>query len=43
MTYQEKVQAYNKGEYKMPVPPVSTSLWDIDDWITYIDLSGVWF
>lgn len=33
---------YRAGHFRMPIPPVTTGRWDEDDWIHYIDDSGVW-
>jgi len=37
-----KAEAYNKGSYLMPVPPVTTLLWTTSDWINFIDARGIW-
>ena len=37
-----KRQAYIKGRYKVPVPPVPTRHWTENDWIRFIDRRGIW-
>jgi len=42
LTNEQKLKLYDQGQYKFPVPPVSTALWTTSDWITFIDLNGEW-
>ena len=42
MTYEEKLDKFNKYEYKFPVPPVTTQMWNKEDWIRWIDSRGIW-
>lgn len=37
-----KLEAYRKGKYIMPTPPVDTKLWSNTDWVNYIDREGSW-
>lgn len=37
-----KSEAYDKGLYLMPVPPVCTHMWTKQDWINFIDNNGEW-
>ena len=37
-----KLQAYRKGLYEFPPPPVYSGMWDAADWIKYIDQCGKW-
>lgn len=42
MSHDEKVERYRAGKFQFPVPPVTTGRWGEEEWIAYIDLSGVW-
>lgn len=38
-----KKEFYKLGLYLMPVPPVITAKWALDDWVNFVDASGQWF
>lgn len=42
MNYSDKIKLYRAGKYRMPVPPVTTALWNESDWIRFIDNKGEW-
>jgi len=42
MNQEQKIEAYKEGRYLMPVPPVTTTYWELCDWINFIDSHGVW-
>ena len=37
MEYQQKIEQYNKGQYRFKAPPVCTAGWDMGAWIKWID------
>lgn len=37
-----KLEALKAGKYRFKCPSVTTILWDDADWITYIDICGLW-
>ncbi len=39
---QKKREAYERGAWKAPAPPVCTWAWHQLDWINYIDQHGHW-
>lgn len=40
--YRCKQDAYRRGLYSCPPPPVPCALWDEAAWIKFIDMSGRW-
>lgn len=42
LTLDQKHELYARGHYQFPPPPVPHTSWTVDDWIRYIDTSGVW-
>ena len=40
--YNDKVDKYNKGEWKVTPPPVCTGQWNTHAWIMYIDEQDGW-
>ena len=41
-TYEEKLEMYNKGQYRFGAPSVCTHYWNIEDWIKWIDAGNRW-
>lgn len=39
---ERKKALYKAGKYRFKVPPVSTGMWNDEDWIRYVDSSGGW-
>lgn len=42
LSLKEKTDKYEKGQYLIPVPPVTTQYWNRQDWINFIDNHGKW-
>ena len=42
LTHEDKVSLFNIRRYLMPLPPLGTKNWTVDDFIRYIDQYGRW-
>ena len=43
MEYQQKIEQYNKGQYRFKAPPVCTARWNTGAWIKWIDTCSGWY
>ena len=43
LSYEEKVELFNAGEYICAPPPVCHVKWSDEDWMKWIDSDGEWY